>query len=596
MARQSQDVFHAMWKDILDSKTNNRHAANRYMYMPATVAATEIESSSGLQFFQYPQSRIYDQFQFDPQNLPPNSDAVNYFHNLYRWGKPSTIDFSNSTTTVDYVVGLLNTAIPWWVVGAIIAFTCFIMLILRFTALRRVCDRCEEYWYYPKVLSRHYIQACLSLFFLQGIVGFGATALMMNFSISESISMLLSTTESYVNALLSAVTLAENMLQFAIEEAHTLTESIPAVLEAGTEVFTGALLEERLNELQSNVDAVNETIRNVEDEIQGVLDIVNKYSIILYAVLAIIIFISMMGPILLAWFSLLKNTCGRVCSLLIFLIPLMLCWILLGAAVLVGAAVGDSCDMIQSYQQYILYSSGVVGTVPSSDNNQWIESHFECPKLSANFETVFNENIAKVQDIELLIESLTGISPETLNTAIDEIKMRVDTILDCTIIVKLLEQIRSALCSSDSNSLVYAVLLLYLGYIIMSFFLTFQFFAALFGMNMNQFAAVWPIWWDDERQTYAYGDVKTLNREQEPEAEPEPEPESNEGVHDLGVVQDTGYEDPNVVREEVHEPGYNDHDVDEGYANQYGHDDQGYAVESGVTSPQYEGDYNYPQN
>jgi len=595
-----RSAWEAEWQSILRASQAGNNPADSYVYSPNEYqffsrALQNVLPDNHQQqqlrkptawFFQ-PEINYctYRDLRFDPQNLEPNSNAVNYFHNTYRWGQSNVIDFSNSTATKDYVLGLAYTALPWWVVGGIIALTCLIMLILRFTALRHLCDRCEAYFRYPKTLSKHYIQACLALFFLQGIVGFGSAALMMNFSISETMFSLLRSIGSIVSGLSSLVDVLANVLTFGIEMAKSIVNSIPAVLELGTEVFSSAVVSERLDTLEQNAQSLNDKINNVQDQVDGILHMIDTYSILLYVVLGVVIFVSMMGPLFIALFSTIKNTCGRVCTLLFFLIPLMLSWILLGAAVLVGSAVGDTCDMLLAYEQQILYQGGVLSTPPTSQSYVYIAEKLPCPTLG-NLREKIEDAISKVDEIKTLISALTGIMPEFIDAAVEEIRKELRKVSTCTIIAEIVDYVRRIICVNSSDSTVYAVLLLYISYVFMAFFQTMQFFAALFGMNMNRFALVWPVWTDEDLRI-AEEFVKDVE-ERRAAAKAAKAAKKGDGIEDLGLVEDTGMEDPHEVYDGGEEPGVDDemhdHHDEEGYGGEH-HEMDEYTSEPGAGSP-----------
>eukprot|EP00184_Porphyridium_aerugineum_P006954 CAMPEP_0184693672 /NCGR_PEP_ID=MMETSP0313-20130426/1840_1 /TAXON_ID=2792 /ORGANISM="Porphyridium aerugineum, Strain SAG 1380-2" /LENGTH=518 /DNA_ID=CAMNT_0027151811 /DNA_START=8 /DNA_END=1565 /DNA_ORIENTATION=+ len=435
--------------------------------------------------------RIHPDIEYSAETIAKaetNSPIVLYFHNIYRWGKPSTFDDGMS----DYIQGLINAALPWWVVGALIAVACLVVMVLRFSwkRFKLLCDRLETYWRYPRSLKRHYIQAVLSLVFLQGIIAFGSTALMMNFSIRESSVALLKTADLVVGSAGALIDGVNSTLALAIDQ---VSDALPVLTEAGTFAASGDYVESRLSTLQSQVFNISAELESIQQNIEDLLHVISTYSLILFIAFGVIIFCSLFGPLLLSLFSLLTRTWARVCSMLVFLVPLLFGWAMLGAAVLVGSAAGDVCYALSQYSLAILYSNNVTDTRPG-DSYFYLADRVKCSPIPQDVREEIKQEVDLLMQTELAVAAVANVDRNALVQMAQVIEHEVNCLTNCTIIVDAIQYFRNICCSDDSSSTIYAVLILYISYICMSFFLTFMFFAALFGMNMNEFAAVWPIW------------------------------------------------------------------------------------------------------
>ncbi|KAA8495573.1 hypothetical protein FVE85_1728 [Porphyridium purpureum] len=425
-------------------------------------------------------------------NLGKLSRAAAYFHGLSRFGVTNNFD-----TSWDYVQGILYAALPWLVVGSVVAFAGFVMMIVRFTCARKYYDYFDDYWR-SRGLKRHLIQGSVSAILSIGIVSFGAISLMENFLISQSLFRFLDYLDNMVDGLQNGAILILNSASFLSDRSiitlANLADRYEGLLsqDAQNKLNTAANI---LTTLNNRARDLNAALQSFNSQINDVQDLINTASIILYATLGPIIFITMLSSVLALLYATFRNTYTRVIVLLGYLIPMSLAWVMLAATVVLGCGVGDMCSLSQDFTDSILYSLELTDMPPSGQPN-WISENLQCPDISQSVQQQIEEATTFIDDNLDIVSLLAATPDDTMSNVARLVRSYLDDLEACDVLLDGLYVFNDVFC--DEDSLVQSVLILYICYVIMSFFISFMYFAGLWGMNMAEWSQIWPLWVDVE--------------------------------------------------------------------------------------------------
>jgi len=410
--------------------------------------------------------------------LLTDTSAMDFFRSMSRFGKPKTVDDSS-----DYLAGILYAGLPWMIVGVVFVVAAFVMMLVRFTCSRSLFDYYELFWA-TRSTKRQLTQGILINLTVHGIIACVAVAEMANYALRQ-------TSASVTELMENILTIISSTLEISTAALNTALNSLPP-----NELDSIRVVQEGLDFLSDTSTATRRFLQDAE----YIADVINTAALVLYYGLMTLGLLVLLTVLFLTFYWAARRTYFRVMSLLFVLVPMILSWVLLYAAVTIGVASSDACYMTNQYLVTELFMRNLT-TVQPDGSPIYLQSEISCP----NVVDVIDDWPSIEEDLSSAVDDISramNVNASAISSVIDGIDTMVTRLDDCGFLLSGLGRAMNIFCGSEMSAAPGASRTLFGTSVTLSFLTVILYGFALFGMNLTVYGSLWPLWSIDDEDEY----------------------------------------------------------------------------------------------